>query len=499
MSNVRRLSGTNSKEKLLLDAVYDSGRSQEIVAKQAQYAIDSLEEMKVEGLNSQDLVNLAYTFNQTSHYDKAEYYADLALQKLKQENLPPVASEFIRINCALTLANSQRERGNIEQALAVYKQAWMQNTILLAEVKKQAYDLNRNLGVTYLKQGAFKNAAEHFKIAADNARESKEDCNARYLATQAYFLLALVRGEKRKADLQALEALEPLFPDHKNLDYMAYCNHLGIANQTMEFYEKAEKWFRKALRLRLTIDSNKIGTYYFHSRVGDTRYGLGSVLIYQKKLVKIREGEAVLKAASENYRAMVPSPDAAEKMGIIISLLETIPQRLNKATQYNFGNRLFSWSARAKINIENGISIADVEYSELDAFIKKPTQNCTEDELNCGLVKLISVLRNKPAVVLKILISDRLPPAFILEDLADKLRYRDQIAEISILFDKYLNEIVKKCINNQYDFKMCVAIVPQYTTQIIEHLRSTKDLVGRVPEPILMELEEKMLLKGPRI
>lgn len=279
-------------------------RTLSVILEQSAIAAELLQKKRIEEFTSKELQELGLIYNEKSDYDNAKLFLNLALEKvqLETENLERY---IIITNCHFGLANGERELGNNKEAIQHFTKASEECEKInhdCDEYQRIKYDIQRNLGIAYLKINEAKNAAQCFKIALDGALQS--DKKVLVPAAQSYYGLALVLSGEHQVGFTQLEKARSLYPvrvREQSMDWAAHRYHMGLAYQTIGNHINAIAEFKESLRLRLQTISPQIGRIYFNSRVGDVHAGLGKSYL---ALGYAQEAEDWYRKALENYQAL---------------------------------------------------------------------------------------------------------------------------------------------------------------------------------------------------
>jgi len=122
-------------------------------------------------------------------------------------------------------------------------------------------------------------------------------------------------------------------------------------------------------------------------------------------------------------------------------------------------------------------------------FIEKLTERLTDEELEDGCKKILSILERNPIEILNIIntiiCDDEYGCTFaiyLLEDLYQKMLTNNCSNELDKLFDKCLDVVVEACIFNSFDLAILIKVMPNYKDKMMICLLSNKDCVIRIFE-----------------
>src|SRR5438132_3912365 len=88
------------------------------------------------------------------------------------------------------------------------------------------------------------------------------------------------------------------------------------------------------------------------------------------------------------------------------------------------------------------------DLAALDDFIEKPIYNCTQEELQNNVKKILVVLDKKPVEIMNIITNSVIPATFVLEELVDKMKNQNCGDKLAVLFTKHLDNLVEACVCN---------------------------------------------------
>lgn len=107
------------------------------------------------------------------------------------------------------------------------------------------------------------------------------------------------------------------------------------------------------------------------------------------------------------------------------------------------------------------LRVEDKTSLTLEAFIEKPSQDCSTVEMEQGVKDVVQRLDNKPDDIMGLLANHAfIPAAYLLDDLAEKMGKVGQKGKLTILFNQCSMELVDACIWNMFDLNRIFMIEP---------------------------------------
>jgi tetratricopeptide (TPR) repeat protein len=318
-----------------LDIQKSSGvsyRNVSIIMEEVAKAEKILSEKSKEAMTSQELKDLGITFNEKSDYTKSQEFLNAALGKVQHESLAEDKKNLLIAECYYGLANCKRELGHPDQAIDLFKKAKIQAEKISGEIKglhDLKYVVARNVGIAYLMVEDHENAAHSFSDAVTIAESTGQ--TGRIPAVRSYFGLSLVlTGKAIEKGFQELEEARKLYPKNgreESMDWAAHRYHMARAFEAVNDPINALAEYAESRRLRIQIiDRSKIGSVYYHNRLGDSSAGLGRVCAL---LGRRSEAEKYFREALESYEAL----GATKKADAIRKSLFTETTSLSPSTQ----------------------------------------------------------------------------------------------------------------------------------------------------------------------
>jgi tetratricopeptide (TPR) repeat protein len=297
-----------------------------VIAGQASLLEEVLQDKSLENFTAAELKTIGLTYNEKSDYQNAKKSFLLALEKAKYKKLTSQEAASLVAHCQYGLANVERELGHDDEAIQRFMLAGKELQGLNQEAKEYgplAYDIERNLGIAYLKVKAYREAAACFEKAINLALANQRE--GLLPAVTSYYGLALVLSGKHEEGFIQLDKARGLYPietREKSMDWAAHRYHKGRAYQEVGDYINAISEFNESLRLRLQIIGPEIGSVYYNSRVGDTHAGLGQAYLALKQF---SAAEKWLLKSLSNYQAVNNGKKVQEMEALLATFVKPAP------------------------------------------------------------------------------------------------------------------------------------------------------------------------------
>lgn len=316
--------------------IYRLGRHSDEIYRQVQLA------NAMTATSSHELLSQGMVYNQNGEYEKANAYLKEALTKSDQETMEKNEGQLFLARYHSTTANIQRELGHEKEAIELFLQARKECASVIPPSDESAeaqYDVERNLGITYLKLKQHTDAADAFQKAVDLAKQLKS--LALEAPARSYRGLALVADSKVEEGFKELKAARTRFQHRTNNDWASHLGHMAISYERTNQLEKALEEHKDALDLReQIIDPAKTGPVYYHSRLGDSNLGIGKIYL---RLEKKAEAKTYLDAALGHYKEIKDETKENEVRALLMKVgpavsLTALPNALGFANAPASGN-----------------------------------------------------------------------------------------------------------------------------------------------------------------
>lgn len=306
-------------------------RNVSIIDEQVNLANEISANKSKEEMSSKELKNQGIIFNEKSDYKSAQEFLNAALLKVEQESLSENEKNLIIAECYYGLGNCERELGHPNEAIELFIKAKKQTEIIIATKMEGLHDIKyhiaRNIGIAYLLVEDYDNAAANFYDATNVALTANQV--GRIPAVKSYYGLSLVlAGKSIMQGFQVLAEARELYPKNgreDSMDWAAHRYHMARAYEAVNNDINALVEYSESRRLRIQIiDRTKIGSVYYHSRVGDSNAGLGRVCL---SLGSLKEAVKYLTEALENYDALsaTKKADAIRKLLLKAKATSSLP------------------------------------------------------------------------------------------------------------------------------------------------------------------------------
>lgn len=124
-----------------------------------------------------------------------------------------------------------------------------------------------------------------------------------------------------------------------------------------------------------------------------------------------------------------------------------------------------------------------LDLDELNDFIEKPSQNCTDDDLTNGINTVITVLDRNPSDLINTLANHPyIAATYLFSDLVEKMKKKQCLEKLEPLFTNCFDELIDNGVYNQYDLKRLVDAVPHYLEKIMEAILASETRMQRLFE-----------------